>query len=193
MAYENRTEDGEPGGPPTRVILLDGPEERDLRFLVPEAFTKYPDGLWEARRYRFYLVVSVFSTPDTWKEREHLIEDLGARGLHAYKSHSNCYQCDLFSSDVLCRFYGFQRRFRPAEEYPPGFPNARIVRKWCNCYTEGPLNNGARVSVSRAFDRLAVRGLAERRGGAINLTEQGVEVAEALMVNEGNNITPINH
>lgn len=194
MAYKNRVEEGEPGSPPTRVILLDDPEEkRDLRSLAPEAFTRYPDGLWEERRDRFYLVVGVFSRPSSWEERKRLREDLSHRGLRPCESHANSYQCDLFSSDVLCEYYGFQKRFHPVYERPPGFPKAHVVREWRNCCTEDRNSNAPRVAVSRAFDRLSRRGLAERRGAAINLTERGAEIARELMVNRADTISSINH
>lgn len=181
MAYKNRLGEGEPADPPTRVIVLDDPREKDLRVLVPEAFDQSPDGYWERRSVRFYLVVESFSQRGgTWEVRKRRVEDLSLRGLAPYESHSTCYQCDLFSSDVLCQLYGFQERHLSAGAHPPGFADARIVRVWRNCFTEGALNNSARVSVSRAFDRLATRGLAERRGCAINLTAEGLAEAERV-------------
>ncbi len=191
MARENRLEEGGPGPPPVRVIVLDNPGERDLRSLVPEGFARYPDGLWKRRTNRFYLVVESFDGHQTWEKRKHLVEDLSRRGLLAHESHARSYQCDLFSSDVLCRFYGFQERDLSAGEHPPGFPNARIVREWRGAYTDGANRNSARVAVARAFDRLAARGLAERRGAAINLTEQGLAMAESLSANGVDNISSI--
>jgi hypothetical protein len=194
LAYENRLEEGEPGPPPTRVIVLDDPEDKDLRSLVPEAFARYPDGCWERKTNRFYLVVDSFSDPKrTWEVRKRLVEGLSRRGLKPYESHSNSYQCDLFNSDVLCQFYRFRERGPTAGKHPPDYPAARIVHQWRNCYTTGSHNSSARVSVARAFDRLATRGFAERRDAGINLTEEGLAVAKSLMVNRGDNITSINH
>jgi hypothetical protein len=192
MAYANRIEGGEPGPPRRRVIILDAPGEKDLRSLVPEAFTRFPDGCWERRTNRFYLVVESFSGPGTWEARKRLMEDLERRGLNPHESSSNSYKCDLFSSEALCRLYGFMERGSLTGQTPEGFPNARIVREWRNCYTEGDHKNSARVAVSRSFDRLAARGLAERRGAAINLTKKGLETAEGLLVNRSDNIISIN-
>ncbi len=184
MAYENRAEEGIPGPPPTRVIVLDDPGEKDLRSLVPEGFARYPDGLWERGTNRFFLVAKSFvGRAGNWEECERLVEDLARRGLRPYESWANSYKCDLFSSEVLCRFYGFRERDSSAGEHPPGFPNARIVREWHGSYTDGANRDSARVAVSRAFDRLATRGLVERRSSAVNLTDQGLAVAESLSAN----------
>ncbi len=195
MAYENHHSEWEPRPVVYRVEVFDRPEDKDLRVLVPEAFTRFPDGYWNRYGLAFHLIVNSFDcrSPEECKAKEELKASLADRGLHPHEAWERTdYVCDLFTSEVLCAVYGFKERGPLEGAYPAGFPNARIARDWQNSYTELPHLNSARVAVSRAFDRLSHRGLAERRGAAINLTEQGMETARGLLVNSVNNVNTIN-
>ena len=194
MAYENHQEEWEPKPVVYRVEVLDRPEEKDLRTLVPEAFTRFPDGYWHRYGLTYCLIVDSFDCRDAeaCRLKEVLKTALGERGLQPRDSWEQTeYICDLFTSEVLCAVYGFKERGPLAGTRPAGFPSARIARDWHGSYTELSHRNSARVAVSRAFDRLARRGLAERRGAAINLTEKGMETARDLLVNRDDNVMSI--
>ena len=197
MAYENHQSEWEPRPVVYRIKVFDRPEDKDLRALVPEAFTRFPDGYWHRSGLAFYLIANSFDcrNSEECRAKEELKTSLAARGLHPHESWTKTdYLCDLFTNEVLCDVYGFKERGPLANTRPLGFPNARIARDWHGSYIEDlSRRNSARVAVSRAFDRLSHRGLAERRGAAINLTERGAETAKELMVNRVDNITSINH
>lgn len=196
MAYTNRMEQHEPGLRPSRALILDRPDDKDLRALVPEAFERFPDGYWRRYPTMFLLIAGSFAWPEANTEFRDFVAELQGRGLRVAEQLGvgTDYQIDLYSSEVLCACYGFQERDPSAGKRPPGFPSARIARQWRNCYAADPRRcNSARVAVARAFDRLASRGLAERRAAGIQLTEAGVAAAKGLMVNRDNNVTSINH
>lgn len=184
MAYKNHKLEWEPRPVVYRVEVFDRPEDKDLRALVPEAFTRFPDGYWHRYGLAFNLIVNSFDCRDLeeCRAKEELKTSLAARGLHPHESWTKTdYLCDLFTNEVLCAVYGFRERGPLAGAHPTGFFHARIARDWHGSYTEElPRRNGARVAVSRAFDRLSHRGLAERRNAAINLTERGVETARVI-------------
>ncbi len=195
MAYKNRQSEWEPRPVVYRLEVFDRPEDKDLRGLVPEAFTRFPDGYWHRYGLAFCLIVNSFDcrSPEECKAKEDLKTSLTDRGLHPHEAWEQTdYLCDLFTNEILCAVYDFKERGPLANAHPTGFPNARIARDWHGSYTELPHRNSARVAVSRAFDRLSHRGLAERRGAAINLTEQGMETAKGLLVNSVYIINTIN-
>lgn len=195
MAYKNHQAEWESRPVVYRVEVLDRPEEKDLRALVPEAFTRFPDGYWHRYGLAFCLIVNSFDcrSSEECKAKAELKTSLVERGLHPRESWEKTdYLCDLFTNEVLCAVYGFNERGPLAGTHPTGFPNARIARDWHGSYTDQPHRNSARVAVSRAFDRLSHRGLVERRGAAINLNDRGAEIARELLVNRGYIITSIN-
>jgi hypothetical protein len=81
----------------------------------------------------------------------------------------------VYARDVLSRVYGFPTSV-DLDRARPGalvFDRRRIgVRRY----------HSASVTVARAFDRLAARGLVERRYGyGVRLTELGAERAKSLL------------
>ncbi len=193
MAYENRRLEWEPRPRTNRVLVMDRPEDTDLRTMVPEAFDRFQDGYWE-RRGRYYLVAGSFRERE---DAEHFYKVLKARGLNPY-----CHwtvarvdteeKCDLFNNEVYCEVYGMRAGSgsmgaAPHEQSPPGFPDACIAREWTNTHTrdgianyKNPRHGSARAAVSRAFARLEARGLVERRYYGVRLTERGLESAGAI-------------
>ncbi|MDP9473540.1 MAG: hypothetical protein M3Q71_23240 [Chloroflexota bacterium] len=172
-----------------QVLVFVRPDDHDLRERVPEAFPPaWPDGHWHSSGC---LMVGCFRTR---RGVEGFAKELEGRGLSAGTDMSHQMPWDLTFAEVMIRCFDAPAG-RQWPSAPAGYPRAVIERphlRLDRAAMGSARYTAAAVSVSRAFDRLATRGLVETAGFwrgtrwhncSVSLTDTGIAVARELTAN----------